>query len=114
MMRGMIYLHGDVPVQVTRLYGTTAANTASAPVRQVEVTRLDDPTHSRYDLTLEETRDVLTIAPGCDVCGKAPGFTVCHYDGTHDQDPCCLLYREHYPQDHEYGCPVRTHAESTR
>lgn len=83
MMAGQVYLHGDVPVQVCRIYGTTAAHTASHPVRQVEVTRLEDPTHSRYDLPLNEATDVLTIAPGCDVCGKAPGMTLCHYDGVH-------------------------------
>jgi hypothetical protein len=21
-----------------------------------------------------------------------------------EEDPCCLLYREPYPQDHEYDC----------
>lgn len=26
---------------------------------------------------------------------------------TEDDDPCCLLYREHYVEDHEYGCPRR-------
>lgn len=26
---------------------------------------------------------------------------------TDHDDPCCLLYREHYLLDHEYGCPAR-------
>ena len=25
-------------------------------------------------------------------------------------DPCCLLYRQHYPQDHEYDCPLAIEA----
>lgn len=28
-----------------------------------------------------------------------------------EEDPCCLLYRETYPEDHEYSCPDRVKKE---
>lgn len=29
-----------------------------------------------------------------------------------EEDPCCLLYKMHYPQDHEFDCPVRVRSET--
>lgn len=29
------------------------------------------------------------------------------FDAIEEDDPCCLLYRELYPADHEHGCPTR-------
>ena len=34
------------------------------------------------------------------------------YPEEEEVDPCCLLYKELYVEDHEYGCPARMRKEN--
>lgn len=81
MIAGMIVLHQDRPHHVRRIissYGQAPGVPGAIlyeliPVGGGPSVDLRDP-----------AADALVIAPGCDRCGKAPGFTTCHYDGTHE------------------------------
>lgn len=62
---------------------------------------------------------------GCAVCGSTDHATAACWAGEaltleldatgtdSEVDPCCLLYRELYLVDHEYGCPARVRARVT-
>lgn len=63
-----------------------------------------DPCPGCEDSSAAYSKWVSETTPFVAICGGSVGVE-------EEEEPCCLLYREPYLADHEYGCPSRAREE---
>lgn len=82
MINGQIILREEKPYHLVRIIASPAPG--YVPGSGSDLYELAPVVGGGWTYVRDPAPGEITLAPGCEVCGKAPGFTTCHYDGTHD------------------------------
>lgn len=92
MLAGQYVVHDGKMMQVSAIQTTAASGLNGMPIPATSY-RLVDLQALRYVFVLQvhgQPGVDLELAPGCEPCGRAAGFSRCAFDGTHQGPPAKL------------------------